>query len=434
MIKVYRNLSHFYQQNIAFPILCILLFTLPFGSAFQVPWIPFIGEKAKLQTLLGFSYIGFGILFGLFIKGFKSYPYSIFFFVSIFLMIIGNLINAGISDFLDISKHCIFSFYIISMFLISTGIKISKKRLIFILLIFYLIVVFISLCTIIDLIGIVDFKKINQQMTPSSFFGFILPSINGFSSSKTDFSFIVALAIAINLFLIKIDFNKKNVNKNLVFKYLSFVFKKTKFFVKKTSHLYYINNFCFLILIITAILTYQRAILISILLSVITVKFLKKIKIRKLNLSLFIIFISIFLILIFSTSETYKFNFQDDASYRIRMNAYVQTFLSIKNNPFGIGYGLIEDEHYGMINPHNSYLFLILISGIYGFILFLMFIFPIFKELYYQRNNPFTSYLSLIILIWFFGQLFHTTIYSTFGWCYMGILVSYFKKKNYRVF
>ena len=85
-------------------------------------------------------------------------------------MIIGNLINAGISDFLDISKHCIFSFYIISMFLISTGIKISKKRLIFILLIFYLIVVFISLCTIIDLIGIVDFKKINQQMTPSSFF------------------------------------------------------------------------------------------------------------------------------------------------------------------------------------------------------------------------------------------------------------------------
>ena len=110
-------------------------------------------------------------------------------------------------------------------------------------------------------------------------------------------------------------------------------------------------------MIITAILTYQRAILISILLSVITVKFLKKIKIRKLNLSLFIIFISIFLILIFSTSETYKFNFQDDASYRIRMNAYVQTFLSIKNNPFGIGYGLIEDEHYGMINPHNSYLY-----------------------------------------------------------------------------
>ena len=115
----------------------------------------------------------------------------------------------------------------------------------------------------------------------------------------------------------------------------------------------------------------------------------------------------------------------ESSTLRIRLNAYIYTFVSILSNPLGTGYGLVEDIKYSMINPHNSYLYIIVLSGIYSFILFCLFMFPLIKSFFHLDKKDEDKYLFLILFCWLFSQFFHHTLNSTFGWCFMGILVSY---------
>ena len=116
-------------------------------------------------------------------------------------------------------------------------------------------------------------------------------------------------------------------------------------------------------------------------------------------MQLFLILCFVFIVI---STETFNFDLEGDSSFRLRINAISQTFQSIAGNPFGTGYKVIDDPRYGMMNPHNSYLSIILMSGIYGFILFIIFLLPIIKNFIDEKKSNFSLFLSLILFIYLF--------------------------------
>lgn len=424
MINAYKELSFYYKKKLAFSILCLLIFVLPFGRLFEITWIPIIESGGKLQTLIGICYVSLGVLSGLFVKGVKRYPLVILFFAFILLTIVGNLINVGISDLSDLPKHIIFPFYIILLFSITAGMDITKNKVLFLVLIYFFIIVIISIISILDLTKIININAVNSDISYTNFMGISMPCITGLSSNRTDYAFHIAQALAIFLFLTQLKLNKK-----ISFEYLNLIPIKVKLKINKIFFFKVFLYLSFTVLIINAFLTHQRSILISFLLTTLIFWSFKRLKeLKYLFLHIFLILCLVLIVIL--TGDTFKFDFEEDTSFRLRINAISQTFQSIAGNPFGTGYKVIDDPRYGMMNPHNSYLSIILMSGIHGFILFIIFLLPIIKNFIDEQKSNFSLFLSLILIIWFVGQLFHTTMYSTFGWCFLGIVVSYFSNRK----
>ena len=89
MIDFYKTSSNFYINKLAFPLLCSYIFILPFGNVAEFNWVPLLGTKAKLQTIIGILYISLGIASGL-ILGLYKYPSTIF-FIGLILILIKHL-------------------------------------------------------------------------------------------------------------------------------------------------------------------------------------------------------------------------------------------------------------------------------------------------------------------------------------------------------
>ena len=434
MIEAYKYYSNLYIEKWAFPLLCFLFFLIPFGSVAEINWFPALGSKAKLQSVIGSLYIVLGLLSGLFIKGLYKYPFAVLYVGSLLILVIGVLINTGIQKPLNIAKLSIYPIYLIFLFLITSGLNINKKRLIYVLSIFLISAIFVTIISIVDFIGIFKFYFLNKDTSYTSLFGYDFPCMSGFFNSRTSYSFVLSMALAILLFFSQLNINtnvSNYVTKGNLFRIIPFTLK---FDTKQINikNIYYLLGFCLLILLFAAFATHQRAIILTV-----SLTFLILLIIRfKTNLTL-IFFAGLFLfsfafLLIYFTSDTSQFDI-NSSTFRIRINAYIFTFATIPGNPLGTGYGLIEDIKYSMINPHNSYLLIILTSGIYGFVLVFLFMFPILKAFFRMERNDTDKFLFLILFCWLFTQFFHNVINSTFGWCFMGILVSYLNGYKFKL-
>ena len=433
MIDFYKKSSNFYINKLAFPLLYCLFFILPFGNVAELDWVPILGTKAKLQTIIGIIYILLGVASGLIFRGLYKYPSTLFFIGLILILTTSTIINVGLVETFQVPKNTFYPFYLIFLFLISAGLDINKQKVMFILFAFLTSMFFTTLFSILDFWGLISIDALNKELSYTTFLGYNFECLSGYFNTRTSYAFLISMALTTTLFCLQLKINKNQSNINY---HNSFFVGPVQLIIKLrsiNSKNYYYPLYCvFFVFLYAGFATHQRALILTltfIILIIFYIKF-KKHLIKFIIFSFCLLFVPLTIIIF--TGDTYDFNF-NNSTFRIRLYGYIYSFVNIPANPLGTGYGLIEDIKYSMINPHNSYLYIIISSGIYSFILYLLFMFPLLKGFFRMEKNDQDRYLFLILICWFLSQIFHNVINSSFGWCFMGILVSYINGHKFKL-
>lgn len=359
--NIFKNIALFFPIFLSFGIRYV------FEYKFLVPKTPpVVPLFLHFTDFLAFALFFYFIINYLTIKKIEEDPFSRYFFL-FFLSLFISLIFSYDKFFSLFHILMFFNSYIIYRFLLNNLEKNNIKIFIFSYLTFLTFNIFIGLIQLIfERIPFVGegFMEIH---------GFEVKRIRGVFVHGNSLGGIIALTIPPSLsFLLSEDFKKFSPYIKII--YLSFIF----------------------LLFLALFFTYSRNSLLSCLVGVFFFLLIYSWKIKKINLFfkysfLFLIFLLFFIFISkLAFEKVYErilsiFRPYEDISFRIRLYYWINSLRTFLKHPFfgiGISQFIYMPYAFFVIIPHNLYIQLLLETGIFGFLSFILLIGTIIKSLF----------------------------------------------------
>jgi len=378
-----------HSKSLIFLLICTYVLLSPLGDLIRLSDVFFVSDM-RLTSLIGMLIIILGFTSGSYAIGLAKYPFSIFFVAMVLICQISiaayNLFPVGF----HLSKDIYNLLYVFLLFVTVLGLEINKQQIVQIIVLFLGSLSISSFMSVLDYFSVVDFEFVNNNLSFTYILGAERSSMTGFFYSRTSLSMYLLLGFALISSLLTVLQNRR----------------------------YLLCAWCCLgVLLISILLTYSRSLLIS---SVITITYIAWASGLFRNRMIRLLIFAGFSIVIFRL-----YNSTYNASDLVRVQSFIEVIKLIPESPIGNGTFWPYLQNIGRINPHNSYVYIFSISGIFGFVFFCLFAYPIIKLLVNKRSfTEETAFLSFIVG-WGVYQLFHTAISFSSFWIFLGITLSY---------